>query len=157
MIRLTTWLMIKFNNWKWNILVRVCFGCSSSKYCPRVKLERTNYNRVNGVLDNCPCPVHHNPDDTGVIVFLDKRLRVNSRSCRATRTLPQLLENYEIDPADVLQHTLENLDQLQQRFELLDPDIEEELTRSWHRDESLTSIDLPILGSTTLINPLLSP
>ena len=67
------------------------------QYGPQVKLERTKDNRVNGVIYNCPCPVHHNPDDTGVIVFLDKRLRVNSRSCRATRTLPQLLENYSFD------------------------------------------------------------
>ena len=127
------------------------------QYGPQVKLERTKDNRVNGVIYNCPCPVHHNPGDTRGIVFLDQRLRVHCRSCRVTRTLSQLLENCEIDPADVLQYTLENMDQLQQRFELLDPDIEKELTRSWQGDEPFTSIDLPFLSSTTLINPPLPP
>jgi predicted DNA-binding transcriptional regulator AlpA len=127
------------------------------QYGPEVKIERTKDNRVNGVLYKCPCLVHHNDGDTRGIVYLDQRLRIYCQSCKATRTLPQLLEDCEIDPADVLQHTLENLDQLQQRFELLDPDIEEELTRSWQGDESLTSINLPFLGSTALINPHLPP
>mgnify|MGYP007000074392 len=68
------------------------------------------------------------------LVYLDQQLRVHCQSCKATKTMPQLLEDCEIDPADVLQHVLENLDQLRQRFESLDPDIEEELLRSWQGD-----------------------
>ena len=123
------------------------------QYGPQVKLERTKDNRVNGVLYKCPCPVHHNDGETRGLVYLDQRLRIYCQSCKATRTLPQLLENCEIDPADILQHILQNLDQLKQHFELLDPDLEEELARSWQGDLLTGSIDLPILDQTTHINP----
>ncbi|MDA0287053.1 MAG: AAA family ATPase [Proteobacteria bacterium] len=123
------------------------------QYGPQVKLERTKDNRVNGVLYKCPCPVHHNDGDTRSIVYLDQRLRIYCQSCKATSTLPQLLENCEIDPADILQHILQNLDQLQQHFERLDPDIEKELLRSWQGDLLTGSIDLPILDQTTHNNP----
>ena len=114
------------------------------QYGPEVKLERTRDSRANGVLYKCPCPVHHNPGETRGLVYLDQHLRVHCQSCKATRTLSQLLENCEIDPADVLQHVLENLDQLRQRFERLDPDIEEKLLRSWQGDLLTGSIDLSI-------------
>ena len=123
------------------------------QYSLEVKLERTKDNRVNGVLYKCPCPVHHNPGDTRGIVFLDQRLRIHCQSCKATKTIPQLLEDCETYPADVHQHVLENLDQLRQRFERLDPDIEEELFKSWQRALLTGSIDLPILDQTTHINP----
>ena len=82
------------------------------QYGPEVKLERTRDSRANGVPYKCPCPVHHNPTDPRGLVYLDQHLRVHCQSCKATRPLSQLLENCEIDPADVLQHVLENLDQL---------------------------------------------
>ena len=127
------------------------------QYGPEVKLERTRDSRANGVPYKCPCPVHHNPADPRGLIYLDQHLRVHCQSCKATRTLSQLLENYEIDPADLLQHVLQNLDQLRQRFERLDPDIEEKLLRSWQGDLLTGSIDLPILDQTTHINPPLPP
>ena len=127
------------------------------QYGPEVKLERTKDSRANGVPYKCLCPVHHNPTDPRGLVYLDQCLRVHCQSCMATRTLRQLLENCEIDPADIQQHVLENLDQLRQRFERLDPDIEEELLRSWQGDLLTGSIDLPTLEKTTHINPPLPP
>ena len=104
------------------------------QYGSSIQLKRSKDNKTNGVLYKCPCPVHHNPGDTRGLVYLDQRLRVHCQSCKVTKTLPQLLENCEIDPADLLQHVLENLEELQQGFDLLDPEIEEELRRSWQGD-----------------------
>ena len=63
------------------------------QYGPEVKLERTKDGRANGVPYKCPCPVHHNPGDPRGLVYLDQHLRVHCQSCKATRTLSQLLEN----------------------------------------------------------------
>ena len=123
------------------------------QYGPQVKLERTKDNKVNGVLYKCPCPVHRNDGDPRGIVYLDQRLRIYCQSCKGTRTLPQLPENCEINPADILQHILENLDRLQQHFELLDPDIEEELHQSWQGNTASTVIKLANVEQTTHINP----
>ena len=109
------------------------------QYGPQVKLERTKDNRANGVLYKCPCPVHHNDGETRGLVYLDQRLRIYCQSCKATRILPQLLENCEINPAEILQHILENLDRLQQHFELLDPDIEEEVASKLAKRYSIDS------------------
>ena len=125
------------------------------QYGPEVKLERTKDSRANGVPYKCPCPVHHNPGDPRGLVYLDQHLRVHCQSCKATKTMPQLLEDCEIDPADVLQHVLENLDQLRQRFERLDPDIEEELHQSWQENTASTLIKLANVEQTTHINPQL--
>jgi len=127
------------------------------RYGPEVKLERTKDSRANGVLYKCPCPVHHNDGDTRGIVYLDQRLRIYCQSCKATKTLPQLLENCEIDPADVLKSVLENLEELQQRFETLDLKVEEELQRSWQGDTSPGLRQVPALTQTAHGNPPLPP
>ena len=123
------------------------------KYGLNVKLKRSDEHGPSGVLYKCPCPVHHNDGDNRGLIYLDQRLRVHCQSCKATKTLTQLLEDCEIDPVEIFEQVLENLDQLQQHFERLDPDIEEELLQSWQGDLLTESIDLPILDQTTHINP----
>ena len=76
------------------------------QYGPEVQLTRTKEDRTAGVLYKCACLTHHNPGDTRGLVYLDQRLRIHCQSCKATKTLPQLLENCEIDPADVLKSVL---------------------------------------------------
>tara|TARA_A100001015_G_scaffold315315_1_gene426864 strand:+ start:749 stop:1336 length:588 start_codon:yes stop_codon:yes gene_type:complete len=127
------------------------------QYGSSIQLKRSKDNKTNGVLYMCPCPVHHNPGDTRGLVYLDQRLRVHCQSCKATKTLPQLLENCEIDPADVLQHVLENLEELQQGFDLLNPNIEEELRRSWQGYTSPGLRQLPAPTQTAHGNPPLPP
>jgi len=127
------------------------------QYGSSIQLKRSKDNKTNGVLYKCPCPVHHNPGDTRGLVYLDQRLRVHCQSCKATKTLSQLLGNCEIDPTDVLQHVLENLEELQQGFDLLDPEIEEELRRSWQGDTPTGLRQLPALTQTAHGNLPLPP
>ncbi len=127
------------------------------QYGPEVKLVQTKESRPNGVLYKCPCPVHHNSGDTRGLVYLDQRLRVYCQSCKATKNLPQLLEDYEIDPAEIFEQVLENLEKLQQCYETLDSEVEEELFRSWQGDESYAVIEQQALLQTAYVLPPLPP
>ncbi len=127
------------------------------QYGPEAQLTRTKETQSTRALYKCPCAVHYNEGDFRGLVYLDQQLRVYCQSCKATRTLPQLLEDCETDPADVLKHVLENLEEFQQSFELLGPDVEEQLNRSWQGDVLTESTDLPLLEKTTHINPPLPP